>query len=146
MRIIYFRPDGANSDVRVESKPTPGKTRLGEAERIQFPLLPAHCVTVHRVQGCTVEGGLHVLLNGEFFAYGQAYVALSRVRRLSQVHLWCLNMDAFKACPRVAQEYSFLRMRPLDRDYVDTARIIVSRGVPAIAVGVRRGMKRTLGT
>ena len=40
-------------------------------------------VTVHRVQGATLEGDVHVLLNSEFFADGQAvcchptHVALS---------------------------------------------------------------------
>jgi hypothetical protein len=29
-------------------------------------------VTVHRVQGATLEGDVHVLLNAEFFADGQA--------------------------------------------------------------------------
>ena len=29
-------------------------------------------VTVHRVQGATLEGDVHVLLNSEFFAEGQA--------------------------------------------------------------------------
>ena len=29
-------------------------------------------VTVHRVQGATLEGDVHVLLNSEFFADGQA--------------------------------------------------------------------------
>ena len=48
------------------------RTVVGEAERFQLPLLPSHCVTVHRVQGCTVEDSLHVLLNKEFFAEGQA--------------------------------------------------------------------------
>ena len=41
-----------------------------------------------RVQGATLEDDVHILLNAEMFAEGQAYVALSRVRRLSQVHFW----------------------------------------------------------
>jgi len=40
--------------------------------RSQFPLIPAFAVTVHRVQGATLEGDVHVLLNSEFFADGQA--------------------------------------------------------------------------
>ena len=66
------------TDVRVTPKRTVVTIHggVGDVERYQFPLLPAHCVTVHRVQGTTVERDLHLLLNREFFAYGQAYVAL----------------------------------------------------------------------
>ena len=74
-KVMYFDADGASKgapDLRVAPKATPAKTSIGEVERIQFPLLPAHCVTVHRVQGCTIEDELHVLLNKEFFAEGQA--------------------------------------------------------------------------
>ena len=54
--------------------------------RLQHPLLPAHAITAHRVQGSTLDGEVHILLNQEFFAPGMAYVALSRARRLSQLH------------------------------------------------------------
>jgi hypothetical protein len=94
------------------------------------------------VQGCTIEGDLHILLNREFFAYGQAYVALSRVRRLSQLHLWSLNMDAFTASPRVEAEYNKLRLRSLTQAYIDMSRQTVSLGMPPIAVAARRGTKR----
>ena len=63
------------------------------------PCVAAHAMTVHRVQGATLSGPVHILLNKEFFAEGQAYVALSRVRRLSQLHLWCLERTAIVASP-----------------------------------------------
>ena len=55
--------------------------------RHQFPLQLAHAVTVHRVQGLTVQKVI-VCLNSSFFASGQAYVALSRVRKLDDLILW----------------------------------------------------------
>jgi hypothetical protein len=89
--------------------------------RRQFPLVPAHAVTVHRVQGSTLDGQVHVLLNAEFFAPGQAYVAIGCCRRLSQLHLWMLDMAAFKADSSVASEYAVLRRHPLTLDEIAKA-------------------------
>ena len=55
--------------------------------RSQLPLQLAYSVTVHRVQGMTVQKAI-VKLNTSFFASGQAYVALSRVRHLEDLVLW----------------------------------------------------------
>jgi ATP-dependent DNA helicase PIF1 len=108
-------------------------TGIGKCVRRMFPIVPAICVTVHRVQGVTHENDLHILFNdgkrsawlvksplpaapsppfvfsAEFFEYGQGYVALTRIRRLAQLHLWCLSRAAFTVQPAVKSEYARLR-------------------------------------
>ena len=61
--------------------------------RRQFPVMPGYAVTVHRVQGMTVKKAV-VLLNKNFFASGQAYVALSRVRNLEDLTIWRYHHSA----------------------------------------------------
>ena len=63
--------------------------------REQYPLILAWAVTVHRVQGMTLSTNVFVYLDGTFFANGQAYVALSRVKTFTQLHL--LSFDPTKA-------------------------------------------------
>jgi hypothetical protein len=55
-------PGTKHSVTRIKSNPV--NTRIGKVERFMFPIIPAICVTVHRVQGITHEHDLHVLLNG----------------------------------------------------------------------------------
>ena len=86
-----------------------------------FPVIPAFAMTIHRVQGATLTGDVHVLLNKEVFADGQAYVALSRVQRLSQLHLWCLERTAIKAEPSVTREYERLERWRLTDEFIAEA-------------------------
>ena len=63
--------------------------------RQQFPLQLAYGVTVHRIQGCTIQKAI-VCLNSKFES-GQAYVALARVTKLEDLVLWdfCINLLQF---------------------------------------------------
>ena len=84
-----------------------------EIQRTQFPLTLAWACTVHKVQGLTLD---KVVFSFELFKQrqfncGQVYVALSRVKLLSQLFLvGDINSAAIRADPRVSQEYERLRV------------------------------------
>ena len=67
----------------------------------------------------------------------RSYVAVSRIRSLAQLHLWGLDMTAFRASPRIKQQYELLRQRLLDQVYIDQfARPRRQQAVPAMAAAV----------
>ncbi len=61
--------------------------REGETTYAQMPLKLAWAMTIHKAQGQTVDGPMWVDLGTRVWSGGQTYVALSRVRRLDQLHL-----------------------------------------------------------
>ena len=72
----------------------------------QFPLRLAWAITVHKSQGMTLDEAVMDLR--KVFEYGQGYVALSRVRRLSGLHILGWNERALQVHPEIlAQDESF---------------------------------------
>ena len=67
-----------------------GCGRCGNIERTMVPLILSWAVTVHKVQGTTIEKAV-IYLGDQIFAYGQEYVALSRVRSLKDVAICALD-------------------------------------------------------
>ena len=65
----------------------------------QLPLRLAWAITVHKSQGMSLDEAVMDL--SRVFEFGQGYVALSRVRRLSGVHLLGYNEKAFCVHPEV---------------------------------------------
>ena len=61
--------------------------------RQQFPLILGWALTVHKVQGMTLDKA-YIQLNKSFFASGQAYVALSRVKDINNLHLLAYDPKA----------------------------------------------------
>ncbi|MBI3337187.1 MAG: AAA family ATPase [Candidatus Staskawiczbacteria bacterium] len=68
----------------------------------QLPLRLAWAITVHKSQGISLDEAVIDLSN--VFEFGQGYVAMSRVRRLSGLHLLGFNEHAFKVHPEVLKK------------------------------------------
>ena len=68
----------------------------------QIPLRLAYAMTVHKSQGMSMDAAVMDLSRA--FEYGQGYVALSRVRRLSGVYLTGLNQRAFEVHPEILEK------------------------------------------
>ncbi len=76
-----------------------GKVR---ASISQIPLRLAYAMTVHKSQGMSMDAAVMDL--SKAFEYGQGYVALSRVRRLSGVYLTGLNERALQVHPEILEQ------------------------------------------
>lgn len=77
------------------------------AKITQLPLRLAWAMTIHKSQGVSLDAAVMDL--SQAFEFGQGYVALSRVRRLSGVYLIGINKRALEVHPRVFQEDRIFR-------------------------------------
>jgi hypothetical protein len=68
----------------------------------QYPLRLAYAMTVHKSQGMSMDAAIIDL--SKAFEYGQGYVALSRVRRLSGLYLTGLNERALEVHPEILKK------------------------------------------
>ena len=76
--------------------------------RKQFPLILAFAVTVHKCQGLSLDCAMMDLSNKVFCA-GVAYVALSRMEILENLHLIAFTEQAIKVSSKCLQEINRLR-------------------------------------
>jgi uracil-DNA glycosylase len=77
--------------------------------RSQVPLRLGYSITVHKCQGSTLDAALVDVGTG-IFEYGQAYVALSRVRSLDALYVHDFDPTAFRVHPKVRQFYEKLTL------------------------------------
>ena len=71
-------------------------------KRNQIPLRLAYAITIHKSQGATLDYAL-IEIGSNTFEYGQAYVALSRVKSLESLFIWDLDPSAFRVHPKVLE-------------------------------------------
>jgi ATP-dependent DNA helicase PIF1 len=75
--------------------------------RNQIPLILAYAITTHKSQGATLESA-YIDIGRSVFEYGQAYVALSRVKSLEALYLHDYDRSAIRAHPKVINYYKSL--------------------------------------
>jgi ATP-dependent DNA helicase PIF1 len=85
--------------------------------RSQIPLRVAYACTIHKSQGSSLDSAL-IDIGSATFEYGQAYVALSRVRSLSGLYVWKLDPRKIRCHPRVLKFYESIA--PVSPDATDT--------------------------
>lgn len=81
-----------------------GKVR---ASVTQVPLRLAYAMTIHKSQGMSMDAAVMDL--SQAFEYGQGYVALSRVKTLSGLHLLGINQRALEVHPQILEKDRDLR-------------------------------------
>ena len=81
--------------------------------RAQVPLRLAFSCTIHKAQGASLDCAL-VDIGPNNFEYGQAYVALSRVRSLDALFVYDFDASAFRVHPRVKAFYKGLIVQKLE--------------------------------
>lgn len=91
--------------MKIETEPMEWTIAEGDevfAKITQIPLRLAWAMTIHKSQGVSLDAAVMDL--SQTFEYGQGYVALSRVRTLSGVHLLGVNARAFQVHPLVLEQ------------------------------------------
>ena len=112
-RLSQYRNDHPNSVpiTRHEATFNIGVRKCINATRRQFPIRLSWASTIHKVQGLTTDS-IVVSFEGKFFP-GQAYVALSRVRRLSGLYILKFDPAQIHVDCAVTKEMDRMRKNPI---------------------------------
>lgn len=92
--------------------------RMLQATRLQVPLMLCWAISGHKSQGQTITANV-VADMGSVFAEGQAYVMLSRVKRIEQLSLLSFRASAIMAHPRVVAFYKALHEKEVEEEKRD---------------------------
>ena len=76
----------------------------------QYPLCLAWALTIHKIQGATLEMA-EIDIGQSVFEYGQTYVALSRIQSLNGLYLSAFHAQKIMANPTVRQFYEEIENR-----------------------------------
>jgi ATP-dependent DNA helicase PIF1 len=75
----------------------------------QFPLILAWAVTIHKIQGSSLEKA-QIDIGNSIFEFGQTYVALSRVKTMEGLYLMNFQPNRIKSNPKVIAFYESLTL------------------------------------
>jgi len=98
---------GQEGPVVVDYQSWPSRLEPSVSRR-QIPLALAWAVTTHKIQGATLDCAL-IDIGDDVFEYGQAYVALSRVKSLDSLYVHNLEPSCVRAHPHVKDYYDTLK-------------------------------------
>ena len=101
------------------------KEHAVKAKVIQFPLTQAWAITGHKCQGYTVKAPNKLVVDlKSCFTQGQAYVMLSRIQNLSQLHLISFDPEKIMTCPEAVAEAKKIKeesiVNKIDNDWIKT--------------------------
>jgi ATP-dependent DNA helicase PIF1 len=102
--LVLFASTQSTSSVKLHRWKAEGDVAI---EREQIPLRLAYALTIHKAQGASLDSAF-IDIGSSTFEYGQAYVALSRVRSLEALFVYDLDPKAFKVHPAVKAFYDNL--------------------------------------
>ena len=103
--------------------------------RKQFPLILAYAVTIHKCHGLSLDCAI-IDLSNQVFSAGMAYVAPSRVRLLSGVHLAAFDPKSIMVSVTCLKEVNRLR----DMYRKDLPLYVLPKRVPSIGEGSSFGV------
>jgi len=110
--VVKFDIDGNGTEIVINEHSydvKDGNCLIGTIS--QIPLKLAYAITVHKSQGLTLDSAI-INLKG-VFEYGQAYVALSRVKGVKNLFLKNITKDSFRAHPKALEFYRQLTVQKM---------------------------------